>query len=512
MKGLKSRLVWLLMLAIVAMPLLTACGGETATATPQAAVPTDTTAPAAAATDTTAPAAAATDTTAPAAGATATAPAMTPTEAGMAGETPTTGGATGGTTGNALDQLAAEGIKPDPSASGKFEFFSWWTAGGEAEGKNDILNLYKQLYPGVQVIDAAVAGGGGDQAKAVLKTRMQGNDPPDTFQVHAGPELMDGYVKADKMQPVTDLYTKMNIQSAFPKQLLDMISKDGQIYGVPADIHRGNVLFYNKKIFTDNNLQPPTTWDEFYSVCQTLAGKNIPCVAIGGKDTWSVTMLFEDIMLANAGPDKYMSLYSGKTQWTDPSVIAALTGLQKVWQSKWMNSDFAARTWDEASGQVLKGQAAMQVMGDWAKGYFQANDPNWATDIGWEPSPGTSGIFKVISDVFGVPKGIKNPENTNNFLALLASKTGQVTFNLRKGSLPARTDVDTSQFDVYMKSANADFTSAKALVGSAPHGSATNDAFASAINTAVNTFISNPTDPNAAATNIQNQATDLLTP
>src|SRR5205823_11018502 len=143
-----------------------------------------------------------------------------------AGETPAT--STGATGAAMMDQLAAEGIKPDPSASGKFEFFSWWTAGGEAEGKNDILNLYKQLYPNVQVVDAAVAGGGGDQAKAVLKTRMQGNDPPDTFQVHGGPELIDGYVKADKMQPITQLYKDMNMTGAFPKQLLDMVSLNGE--------------------------------------------------------------------------------------------------------------------------------------------------------------------------------------------------------------------------------------------------------------------------------------------
>src|SRR5204862_779071 len=109
-------------------------------------------------------------------------------------------------------------------------------------------------------------------------------------------------------------------------------------------------------------------------------------------------------------------------------------------------------------------------------------------------------------------KGEKDTDNTNRFLALLASKVGQVTFNLRKGSIPARTDVDTSQFDVYMKSANADFSSAKALVGSAPHGSATNDAFASALNTAINQYIANPGDPKTAAQGIQGQASDLPGP
>lgn len=479
MKPFKAHVVALAMLLIMTL-LLTACGTENATST-------------------SVPAPAATATTAPA-------PAATNTAATMKGETPTVGATTGGS----LADLAAAGIKPDASAKGKLEFFSWWTAGGEADGKNDILNLFKQLYPGVQVVDAAVAGGGGDKAKAVLKTRIQGNDPPDTFQVHGGPELLQGYVSADKMEPITKLFTDMNMKSAFPQQLLDMVSVKGEIYAVPANVHRGNVLFYNKKVFTDNNIKAPTTWDEFYTAAETLKAKGIAPLAVGGKDTWAVTMVFEDVLLATGGADNFKALMAGKTQWTDASVVTALTALQKIWQSKYINADFTARTWDEAAGQVLNGKAGMTIMGDWAKGYFQANDPNWATDIGWVPSPGTTGIFKVITDTFGKPKGAKEAANTDHFLALLGSKVGQVTFNLRKGSIPARTDVDTSQFDVYMKDAAKDFAAAKSLVGSAPHGSATNDAFASALNTGINTFIANPADMAAAAKSLQDQAADLL--
>lgn len=493
----KSRFTWLLALVVLVMPLLAACGSETPTSTPVAS-----------ATDTPA-AAPATDTPASMAG-------ETPTEA-MAGETPTgsmmgeTPAAAGGTMLNLMEQLEAEGIKPDPNAKGRFEFFSWWTAGGEADGKNDILGLYKQLYPGVEVVDAAVAGGGGDQAKAVLKTRMQNNDPPDTFQVHGGPELIEGYVEAQRMDPITTIYTDMNMKSAYPQQLLDLVSSNNEIYSVPANIHRGNVLFYNQKVFKDNNITPPTTWDEFYTAADTLKAKNIAPLAVGGKDSWAVTMLFEDALLANGGADKFKGLMSGSDQWTDPAVLSALGALQKIWSSNYVNSDFAAVTWDEAAGKVLKGEAAMTIMGDWAKGYFQANAKDtWATDIGWVPSPGNKGIFKVITDSFGLPKGAKNADNTRNFLKLMGSKAGQVTFNLRKGSIPARTDVDTSQFDVYMKSAAADFASATSLVGSAPHGSATNDAFASALNEAVNTFISGTNDPATAAANLLAKANDLL--
>ena len=487
MANMKSRLKWLAAGTMLVLPILSACGGTTTTPT---TVP--------AATNTTVAAPEATNTT-------AMPPEATNTVMAEGEDTPEAGGSD-----DLLAALAAEGIKPDTSATGKMEFFSWWTAGGEAEGKNDILNLYKQLYPNVEVVDAAVAGGGGDKAKAVLKTRMQGNDPPDTFQVHAGPELINGYVEANRMEQVTNIYTDMRIRDAFPQQLLGMISLNDQIYAVPANIHRGNVLFYNKQVFSDNGITPPATWDEFFAAADKLKAKNIPALAVGGKDTWAVTMLFEDILLTTAGPGRYSALMQGQAEWTDQSVVDALTQLKKIWQGGYVNSDFSALTWDDAAGQVLKGTAAMTIMGDWAKGYFQANDPEWADNFGWQPSPGTTGIFKVISDSFGVPKGAKNPENTKKFLDLLASKTGQVVFNLRKGSIPARTDVDTSKFDVYMKDAANDFTKAESIVGSAPHGSATKEAFNSALTTAINNFVANLGDPAATAQELETQSEDLL--
>src|SRR5687768_6963145 len=467
---------------MLVLPVLSACGGEVTT---PGASPTNTTA-------------VTTDATA--------------TTGGTTDATATTGSSGGDMTfgGGTLADLQAEGVKPDDTATGKFEFFSWWTAGGEADGKNDLLDMYKALYPKVELIDAAVAGGGGDQAKAVLKTRMQGNDVPDTFQVHGGPELLEGFVEPGRMEPITSLLKDMKMDTGFPQQLLDMVSKDGEIYAVPANVHRGNVLFYNKKVFADNNLQAPTTWDEFATVADALKAKNIVPIAVGGKDTWAVTMLFEDILIAQAGADKFNSLMSGQTDWTDPAVLTALTTLGTYVTSDYFGSDFSGLTWDAAAGQVLNGKAGMTVMGDWAKGYFQANDDKWADNFGWVPSPGTEGVFKVITDAFGLPKGAKNPENTKRFLSVLGSKVGQVTFNLRKGSIPARTDVDTSKFDVYMKDAAADFSGAESLVGSAPHGSATNEAFASALNTAINTFVANPEAAAEAATTLVTQAEDLL--
>ncbi|HOM55536.1 MAG TPA: carbohydrate ABC transporter substrate-binding protein, partial [Thermotogota bacterium] len=100
------------------------------------------------------------------------------------------------------------------------EIFSWWTGGGEEAGLLALIKLFNQLYPGVQVINATVAGGAGTNAKAVLKTRMLGGNPPDSFQVHAGMELSDTYVIPGKMEPITGYLKEWGIFDKFPEDIM----------------------------------------------------------------------------------------------------------------------------------------------------------------------------------------------------------------------------------------------------------------------------------------------------
>ncbi len=100
----------------------------------------------------------------------------------------------------ALPQAGAEDL------SGKLEIFSWWTAGGEAGALKALFDVYHKHYRDVQIVNATVAGGAGTNAKAVLKTRMLGGKPPDSFQVHAGHELIDTWVRSGYMAPLTGLF------------------------------------------------------------------------------------------------------------------------------------------------------------------------------------------------------------------------------------------------------------------------------------------------------------------
>jgi len=376
----------------------------------------------------------------------------------------------------------------EPASSEKqVEIFSWWTGAGEAAGLEALIELFTEKNPDIEVINAAVAGGAGTNAKAVLASRMSGGNPPDTFQVHAGHELLDTWVAADKMEPLNDLYKSEGWDKVFPQQLIDMMSKNGNVYSIAVNIHRGNVMFYNKKVFDENNLTPPTTFEEFFTVAEALQAKGITPLALGDKEPWTALHLFESVLLGTIGPDKYNGLFTGQTPWDDPGVRQALETFKQMLQ--YINDDHAARNWQDASQLVAQSKAGMNVMGDWAKGYFTTDlNLKGNVDFGWAPTWGTEGTFMVISDTFGLPKEIQHRDATIEFLKVLASKEGQDVFNPLKGSIPARTDADVSKYDEYSQEAMQDWAS-NDLTPSIAHGSAASPGFSEKITQVITVFV-----------------------
>lgn len=369
---------------------------------------------------------------------------------------------------------------------GKLEIFSWWTAGGEAEGLQALFDIFHKKYPDVEIINATVAGGAGAQAKAVLKTRMLGGDPPDTFQVHAGHELIDTWVKTGFMEPITFLYKEEGWTKVMPKGILDIVTYRGNYWSVPVNIHRANVLWYNKKIFEDLKLTPPKTFEEFFKVADVLKAKGVIPLAFGTKDGWEAAHVFETVLIGKLGAEGYKGLWTGKTKWSDPKVTDALETFKKM--LTYINPDHSARTWDEACALIVEGKAAMNIMGDWAVGYFYAKG---FKDFGWVLAPGNAGIFDALSDSFGLPKGVKNRDNVIAFLRVLGSKEGQEAFNIKKGSIPARTDVDKSKFPEYQRSAMDDWLK-HAIVPSVMHGAAASEGWVTEFKDVISLFVAFP--------------------
>jgi glucose/mannose transport system substrate-binding protein len=415
------------------------------------------------------------------------------------------GGAGAVTAGSLLAACGAAtpGASSGAAGTGKLEIFSWWTNGGEVDGLNAMYDIYKKKYPSVEIINAAIAGGSGagGNAKAVLKTRMEGGDPPDSFQVHLGRELIDTHVVADRMESLADFYKAEGLTSAFPQGVIDLASDKGAPYSVPVNIHRSNVMWYNKKMFAEAGVDsPPKTWDEYWAAAEKLKAKGMAMCTMAGSGAGFSAHEMENILLATLGADKYGGLFTGATSWSDPGVTSSFETLKKMLDYAVPN--YAALQWGDTDPLLVEGKAATHIMGDWMNGYFKSKK---FTDWGWVPAPGTAGTFLALSDSFGLPKNVKNKDNVLNWLRVCGSKEGQDAFNPLKGSIPARKDADLSKYDDYQKQAIADFASNK-IVGSIVHGAAAKESFVNDFNNTVAEFVTNK-DVAAAATKLAGQAT-----
>ena len=143
---------------------------------------------------------------------------------------------------------AAPAATAVPAAPKQVEVFSWWVGPGEADGLAAMVKVFNAKYPDITFVNAAVAGGAGTNAKAVLATRLAANDAPDSWQAHAGQETIANYVAAKQVAPLDDLFKSTGFEAVLPKTLLPLISQDGHPYSVPVNIHRSNVLWYNPKV------------------------------------------------------------------------------------------------------------------------------------------------------------------------------------------------------------------------------------------------------------------------
>ena len=386
-------------------------------------------------------------------------------------------------------------------ASGQLVVGSWWTAGGEAEGLAGMFRIYREKYPDVEIVNATMAGGAGTNFKAGLKTRLIGGDPEDTFQLHAGLEA-ESYSAEQYLEPLDDLYASEGLEAVFPADLLTLLKAyGGHYWGVPVNIHRSNVLWYNKAVFEANGLTPPANFDEFVTVAEALKAAGIMPFVLGSKDGWEAGHIFEDILAGTLGAEKYNGLWTGDTPWTGADVAQALENFTMM--LSYANPDHSAHTWDSAGEFLIAGTGGMMIMGDWTDGWFTSKG---FTGYGWAPPPGTQGIFVALSDSFAMPKAASNVENALNWLKVCGSLEGQEAFNPQKGSICARTDCDPSLFNAYLQSAMVDWGQ-DAIVASVAHGAAAYESWATDYKDVLTLFVASG-DVAAAQAGLQQACVD----
>ena len=246
-------------------------------------------------------------------------------------------------------------------AQQKLEIFSWWT-GDAGPALQALVEQYASAYPNVAVENAAVTDASEANARALLKTRMLAGDPPDTFQVHAGQELIGTWVAANRMEDLTPLFKSEGWLTKFPRALISLLSSRGGIWSVPVNIERSNVLWFIPANLKDWGVTPPRTWDEFLATCKVLQDKGVEVPLVVGE-SWTVAHVWESVALGVLGPDDWAALWSGRLKFTDPRAV-------KVWNLfgrvlAYANMDGSGLSWQQAVDRLVKGDAAFMIMGDW---------------------------------------------------------------------------------------------------------------------------------------------------
>ncbi len=389
--------------------------------------------------------------------------------------------------------LAACTPEPDaaPQAGERVEVFTWWASGSEKLGLDALVEVFEEQHPDVTFVNGAVAGGAGSAAKDLLDSRLAAGDPPDTFQAHAGAELTD-YVRAGQLADVSDVYDEHDLREAFPPDLVERLTVDGRIYSVPSNIHRANVVWANPVVLEAAGLDPEATYaslDEWVVALEAVEASGRTPLALA--TTWTQVHLLETVLLAELGPEAYTGLWDGTTDWEGPGVTAALEHFATLLELS--NADRDGLDWPDATQRVIDGEAAFNVMGDWAVPAFEGAGREVGEDVVWFPVPGTDGVFDFLADTFTLPVDAPNAEGARAWLATVGSVEGQTALSAEKGSIPARVDADPADFGGYQRAA-IDAYGQDTIVPSLAHGAATSVTTLTAVSAAVSGFTTGATD------------------
>ncbi|OLB65401.1 MAG: hypothetical protein AUI10_06960 [Actinobacteria bacterium 13_2_20CM_2_72_6] len=367
------------------------------------------------------------------------------------------------------------------------EVYSWWTGPGEEDGLRAMIGDFEARNPGIHLVNAAVSGGAGSNAKAILASRLLANDPPDSYQRHAGLELADD-VSSGKVSDLTALYAEQGWTKVLPRGLLDKLTIGGRLYAVPVNIHRANLIWYKPATLRALGISgPPRTWGEFLKQAELIRAKGRTPLSVGPQ--WTQKHLLETVLLGELGPDGYEDLWRGPDGWARPATRAALDVFRRVLDQSDVGS--SAADWQPQLDRAIDGSAVYAVMGDWAYSYLTITKRlSWEQGFAEAASPGTSGVYDFLSDSFTLPTGARHADLARKWLIECGSAAGQDLFNPLKGSIPARTDVDAGRYTGYLADDLREWRDPHTrIVGSLAHGVVADNAWNAEIDTALGLFL-----------------------
>jgi glucose/mannose transport system substrate-binding protein len=324
----------------------------------------------------------------------------------------------------------------------KAEVLHWWTSGGESAAVKVFADAFAEV--GGEWIDTAIAGG--EQARAAGINRIVGGEPPTMMQFNTGQQF-DELVAEGLLRDLEDIASEGSWRDNLPPVVVDATVRDGKFYAAPVNIHGQNWLWYNAQVLADAGVEPPSSFEEIIAAGPALKEAGVVPLALGGQ-SWQEALTFNAVLLGVGGPELYLNVVGGNDVdgvrsegfKTAAETFAALREL--------VDEGSPGRNWNDATSMVITGKAAMQIMGDWAKGEFIAAGMTPGEEYGCVV-PNAENGYVLGGDVFVFPL-VEDPVHQAGqeaLAGLMMSPEVQVAFNEKKGSVPVLLNVDVSGMD-----------------------------------------------------------------
>lgn len=337
--------------------------------------------------------------------------------------------------------LAATALVAASSASAtELEVMHWWTSGGEAAAVNEFAQAFNAT--GNTWVDAAIAGG--DAARAVMVSRLTGGDPMGAFQFNHGRQAEE-LIEAGLLRDITDIAEAEGWKDIVnPPSLLESCTVDGRIYCAPVNIHSWQWIWLSHKAYADAGVDVPSNWDEFVAAGTALSEAGILPLAMG-QQGWQQRGLFNVLFAALVSDDVFLSVYKDKD-----ADVAAGEEVARIFKAaddaRAMAAGSTVQNWNDATNLVITGKAGGQIMGDWAQGEFAVAQQVAGQDYSCLPGLGVTELLSTGGDAFYFPVLSDEAQIAaqSELAALMLKPETQVAFNLKKGSLPVRGDIDLS--------------------------------------------------------------------
>jgi raffinose/stachyose/melibiose transport system substrate-binding protein len=214
-------------------------------------------------------------------------------------------------------------------------------------------------------------------------------------------------------------------------------------------------FWYNKKIFAQNGIQPPQTFDQLTQIAANLQQKGIQPFTASGTQGWPITRLISNYLYRKLGPSAMDNVKNGQAKLTDPNYVEAAQVVANLGKQGYFGRGVATLDYQPAEDLFLQGKAAMYYMGSWAVRDFTNPSMNKIGEdsIGYFPFPNVTG-GTGSSDQIAMNDGQTTSVNKAKYNSAVGGWLAYVAKNY--GDLALQKEGAVTGFVVHNKPANVD--------------------------------------------------------